>query len=76
MLHNYIKTQEQERQRIASDLHDNVGASLGAVKMMLNQVAAASDKEKEIIKECKDVIQRTAESTRQISHNLLPPSLE
>ncbi|MFT6166569.1 MAG: signal transduction histidine kinase [Vicingaceae bacterium] len=76
ILHNYIETQEQERQRIASDLHDNVGASLGAVKMMMNQITATSDKEKEVIKECKDIIHRTAESTRQISHNLLPPSLE
>lgn len=76
MLHNYIDTQEQERQRIASDLHDNVGASLGAVKMMMNQIVVTSDKEKEVIRECKDIIQRTAESTRQISHNLLPPSLE
>ena len=76
MLHNYIETQEQERRRIASDLHDNVGASLGAVKMMLNQIAVNSENEKEVIEECKDIIQRTAESTRQISYNLLPPSLE
>ncbi len=76
MLHHYIETQEQERQRIASDLHDTVGASLGAVKMMMNQITVNSVEEKKVIQECKNIIQSTAESTRQISHNLLPPSLE
>lgn len=76
LLFNFIETQEKERQRIAADLHDNVGASLGAVKMMINQIKGKTSEEKDVLKECKDIIQRTAESTREISHNLLPPSLD
>lgn len=76
MLHNFIETQEKERQRIAADLHDNVGASLAAIKMMMNQVKANDEVEKEVLKECKAIIQSTADSTRQISHDLLPPSLD
>lgn len=76
MLHNYIETQEDERKRIAADLHDNVGASLAAVKMMINRIKASNEEEQEVIKECKEIVQSTADSTRQISHNLLPPSLD
>lgn len=76
MLHNYIETQEEERKRIAADLHDNVGASLAAVKMMINRIQSRDDSEKEVLEECKDIIQKTANSTREISHNLLPPSLD
>ncbi|MBL4709071.1 MAG: hypothetical protein JKY48_11610 [Flavobacteriales bacterium] len=76
MLHNFIETQEEERKRIAADLHDNVGASLAAVKMMINQIQSKDDSEKEVLDECKDIIQNTANSTREISHNLLPPSLD
>lgn len=76
MLYNYIETQEEERKRIAADLHDNVGASLAAVKMMINRLSSDHESEKELLDECKEVIQKTANSTREISHNLLPPSLD
>ena len=76
LLHNFIDTQESERKRIAADLHDNVGAALAAVKMMMNRLKPIENSEKELLIECKDIVQRTADSTRQISHNLLPPSLE
>lgn len=76
ILHSYIDTQEIERKRIAADLHDNVGAALAAVKMMINRIKPKEDIEKELLVECKRIIQDTANSTREISHNLLPPSLE
>ena len=34
ILYSFIDSQERERERIAADLHNNVGASLGVVKMM------------------------------------------
>ena len=76
LLYSFIDTQERERERIAADLFDNVGASLGAVNMMLNQLKLTSKDKTDILKECKEIVQNTSESTRQISYNLLPPSLE
>jgi signal transduction histidine kinase len=36
--------------RIAEDLHDNAGASLGADKRMLNQINATNKEETDILK--------------------------
>ena len=76
LLHSYIETQEKERQRIAADLHDGVGASLAAVKMMINRIKPEEESQQMLLAECKDIIQKTANSAREISHDLLPPSLE
>ena len=76
LLHSHIETQEKERQRIAADLHDGIGASLAAVRLMINRVKPLSDADKDLLAECKSAIQKTADSAREISHDLLPPSLE
>lgn len=75
LLNSFIETQEKERQRIAADLHDGVGASLSGIRLMLNQLSPKSETEKEAMAECLDAIQNTANSVRGISHDLLPPSL-
>jgi signal transduction histidine kinase len=75
-LHSYIKAQESERKRIAADLHDGIGASLAAIKMMLNQLSLKKIENQDVIDECKSAIQQTSNSAREISHNLMPPSLE
>jgi len=76
LLSSFIETQEKERQRIAADLHDGVGASLSGIKLMLNQLKPQNDTEKEALTECTTAIQNTASNVRGISHNLLPPSLQ
>lgn len=59
-----ITIQEDERKRIAQDLHDDVGNSLAAVKNMLIQQKEISLIEKEI-----DLI---IQDIRNISHDLMP----
>ena len=76
LLSSFIETQENERQRIAADLHDGIGAALAGIKLMLNQFKPESEADKELLHECKDAIQKTASSAREISHDLLPPALE
>lgn len=76
LLKAFIETQEKERKRIAADLHDEIGASLAAAKMMISQVKLESDEQKKQINEGLDIIVNTADNARRISHNLMPPSLE
>jgi signal transduction histidine kinase len=59
-----VTVQEDERKRIAQDLHDDVGNSLAAVKNMLAQRKDPLVIEKEI----GDIIQ----NIRNISHDLMP----
>lgn len=59
-----ITVQEEERDRIARDLHDDVGNSLAAVKNML----AKRNDPVRIEKEIDEIIQ----DVRNISHNLMP----
>jgi len=76
LLKSFIETQEKERQRIAADLHDGVGSSLAGIKLMMNLLKLEDDNNKEILLECKNEIVKTNNSVREISHDLLPPSLE
>ena len=59
-----ITVQEDERKRIAQDLHDQVGNSLAAVKNMLIQKKENSLIDKEVDNILEDI--------RNISHNLMP----
>jgi signal transduction histidine kinase len=63
-----IKIQEDERQRIGSDLHDSVISSLNILYLR----SQAGVDEGILI----DNIQQTISLTRQISHDLNPPLLE
>lgn len=72
LLNSFIETQEKERKRIAADLHDEIGASLAAAKMLLNQKSLSE----ESIQETKNILEKTGLRAREISHNLMPPSLE
>ncbi|MBS0394460.1 MAG: hypothetical protein JSR54_07510 [Proteobacteria bacterium] len=76
-----MSTQEEERQRIAQDLHDSIGQSLGALKYSLERAqvllrrfdnaAAASLLESTVLR-----IQRLMTEVRSISMNLRPAVLD
>lgn len=79
LLHSNILTQEEERKRIAQDLHDDIGSKLNVVLLniyRLKEVAMKSTDVSEITDEVESVIHKTIDSTRRISHELLPPTLE
>ncbi|WPD22415.1 MAG: response regulator [Candidatus Electrothrix scaldis] len=76
-----IDAQENERKRIAMELHDDIGQNLIALKMQFNNFCfqlESSDKEE--IQETATIIsstlQRTLESTRCICQNLWPLVVE
>ncbi len=73
-----FETEEKERKRFASDLHDQLGASLSGTKMYLNLLLKGKldeDKQKKLLVQAKDLIAEAAASTREIAYNLKPHHL-
>lgn len=67
-----INTLENERKRIASDLHDEVGPLLSAVKIQVNYLRGHSDQESELIDKSSRYIDDIIRRMREISNDLLP----
>lgn len=72
-LESLIKGEEQERNRIARELHDGLNGDLSAIKFKLNKITEASNLN---VSEVLDMLDKSCQQVRNISHNLIPPSLE
>lgn len=74
---NLYTIQENERIRIARDLHDSIGQKLSVIKMMLSTVAMQEQNKtsNEEIELATQLVDETIQETRNISHNLLPTEL-
>jgi len=73
-----FKSQEEERRRIARELHDEAGQSLTAVKLGLDRLEekhGAGNFLKDEIAEIRRMIQRTASEIRRMSYRLHPTLL-
>jgi signal transduction histidine kinase len=75
--HN-LTTLETERQRFAQDLHDEIGASLSAIRLYVSDIYSGqqNDDVKNKLLQVKHTIDQSMASARRISHNILPPGLE
>jgi signal transduction histidine kinase len=73
-----IQTLEDERKRFAEDLHDDIGASLSAIRLHVSGLESGhGDAEvKDKLTELKSILDHSMASTRRISHNMLPPGLD
>ncbi|MFN2423854.1 MAG: two-component regulator propeller domain-containing protein [Cryomorphaceae bacterium] len=76
-----VNTEEKERKRIARDLHDGVGQLLSSVKINLGVAREYIAQSKflettELVDVSRSAIDEITEELRNISYNLLPPSLE
>ncbi|MBK8968851.1 MAG: histidine kinase [Saprospiraceae bacterium] len=79
LLYSTLQTQENERRRIAKDLHDAVGSKLNVLNLNLHRLKKLAPETPEIsetVGELFSVITTTIDTTRRISHDLLPPTLE
>ncbi|HCP93583.1 MAG TPA: hypothetical protein DIU05_06080 [Bacteroidetes bacterium] len=78
MINSNLQTLELERQRFAEDLHDEIGASLSAIRLYVGSIdnQVNDDHIKDQLKEVKHTIDQSMVSTRRIAHNILPPGLE
>ncbi|HMZ80456.1 MAG TPA: triple tyrosine motif-containing protein, partial [Acidobacteriota bacterium] len=74
-----IDSQEQERQRIAAELHDSLGQNLLVIKnyALMGLTTAEDDNPmREHLVEISDAATLSIEEVRQIAHNLRPYQLE
>jgi signal transduction histidine kinase len=67
-----ITTLENERRRIAADLHDEVGPLLSAVKLQINNVEGNDDFDRDLIQKSSMHIDDIIKKMREISNDLLP----
>lgn len=70
-----IMMQEQERKRIANDLHDSLGPMLSTVKLYMHSITVDTDADHQALGKASDYIDETIGNLREISYNLLPGSL-
>ena len=73
-----VEGQTLERKRVATELHDNLGATLSAIKWRLEAIndENLSEKEQKIYKSTVEMMRGAYSEVRLISHNLLPAELE
>ncbi len=78
LLNASIKLQEEERQRIAADLHDDAGPLLATARLYLNENLVNLDRQTQLqsIYNAKQIIDDTIQLIRNISHSLMPPTLK
>src|SRR3979409_1156047 len=78
LLNASIRLQEEERQRLAADLHDDAGPLLATARLYLNENLVNLDKTSQLqsIYNAKSIIDDTIQLIRNISHSLMPPTLK
>ena len=73
---SHIATLEYERERIAADLHDEIGPTLAAIKMRIELMESNQNKVQSTIKPLSPLVNDTISKLSAISKNLVPTSLK
>jgi len=78
LLNASVRMQEEERQRIAADLHDDAGPLLATARLYLNENLVNQDKITQLqsIYQARQILDDTIQLVRNISHSLMPPTLK
>jgi two-component system NarL family sensor kinase len=75
-----LQLQDEERRRIARDLHDTTGQKIAALSMSLDRVSRLLDTKKperqEALDESRDIVRTIGEEIRTLSYLLHPPLLD
>lgn len=75
-----LQLQDEERRRIARDLHDTTGQKIAALSMSLDRVARLIDSKKperqEALDEGREIVRMIGEEIRTLSYLLHPPLLD
>ncbi|MGH9705716.1 MAG: PAS domain S-box protein [Candidatus Acidiferrales bacterium] len=75
-----LDLQDEERRRIARELHDSMGQSLAALVIHLSaineRISGRDPESAEILKEAIQLAQQASDETRTLSYLLYPPTLD
>jgi two-component system, NarL family, sensor kinase len=69
-----IQAEEQERTRIAGELHDDIGATLASIRLFMHGAGKDGDN-KEVYQQSRQLLDETINKVRGISHSLHPATL-
>jgi len=68
--------QEMERRRLAKEIHDGLGQSLIAIRLLIEgKIAGSTEVNKEALEKIRSLIDRTIADARLMSNNLMPSVL-
>ena len=67
-----VEGQEEERKRIARELHDGLGVLLSTAKMQFKTIEDKSPGNSEMIKKAAGLLEKASSDVRRISHNMMP----
>ena len=74
-----MEAEENERQRIAKDLHDGVGQMMSAAKMNLSafesEITFTSKEQKQSLKKVIQLVDESCKEVRTVSHIMMPNAL-
>ena len=68
--------QDQERRRIARELHDSLGQYLAGLKIAIDMLSSRSVQKDPLLVESADILGKAIAETRTLSHLLHPPLLD
>lgn len=70
-----IQTQDAERQRVAADLHDDLGGTLATIRRRISDIRLhlRDPQAAHQLDDLQPLIQKSSDDLRRIAHNLMPP---
>lgn len=71
-----LRVQDEERRRIARELHDSLGQDLTAAKISLDMLAQDMPNDSAHLRDAQQLVDRSIADTRTLSHLLHPPLLD
>jgi signal transduction histidine kinase len=71
-----LRVQDEERRRIARELHDSLGQDLTAAKISLDVLAQSLGGGSSYLRNAEQLVDRSISDTRTLSHLLHPPPLD
>lgn len=75
-LKQLITLQDNERKRIAADLHDNLGPLLAALKINFRRIMQIKDgQQQNLVDKTESIIDDSIAEIRNVAHNLMPKGL-
>jgi signal transduction histidine kinase len=67
-----VEAQENERKRVAQELHDGLGGYLSSLRLLVNRNKTENKTQNELLQTIEEKLDHAIHDVREISHNLMP----